>query len=147
MFDELIDELFDGLVAELVPDHPAALYGLPTVLLGGGLAVAANPVPVLAIAVGLLLSGGLLLAYEYTELERESTGGERSTADWIVLGVFALLVGGIVVGGELDSVTVSLVQVLGLATGLLAGASVVEWIAPALLERLGSVSDGSRYWR
>ena len=137
MLDELIGELFDGLLTQLVPDHPAVLYGLPTALLGGWLATAADPIPYLALVAGVVLAGVLSVADERTELQRAQTEGDRSTADWAVIGVFLLVVGGIVVVGEVDAVTVPVTAVLGVVTGLLAGASVTEWLLPAVRARTG----------
>ncbi|QKY19578.1 hypothetical protein B4589_003990 [Halolamina sp. CBA1230] len=134
MFDGLFDELVDQLFYGVVPDHPAVLYLLPTLLLGGGLAAVADPFPLLALAVGAVASVAVLLAYEHTGLQKESTGNERSTADWIVTGAFLLVVAGIVIVAEVDAIDpgVSAMQVLGAVTGLLAGASVVEWLLPTL---------------
>jgi len=77
----VIDDPFDELLYGIVPDRPAVVYLLPTVLLGVG---------------------------------------------HVVVGV--------VVVGELDGIDpgVSATQVLGAVTGLLAGASVVEWLLPTL---------------
>ena len=139
MIDDLFDDLIDQLLYGVVPDHPAVLYLLPTVLLGGGLAVVADPFPAVALAVGVVASVALLLAYEHTGLQKESTGNERSTTDWVVTGAFLLVVAGIVIVAEVDAIDpgVSAMQVLGAVTGLLAGASVVEWLLPAL----SSVAD------
>jgi hypothetical protein len=137
VLDELIGELFDGLLTQLVPDRPAVLYGLPTALLGGWLATAADRVPYLALVAGVVLAGVLSIASERTELRRARTEGNRSAADWAVVAVFLLVVGGIVVVGEVDAVTVSVTAVLGVMTGLLAGASATEWLLPAVRARTG----------
>ena len=137
MLDDLFDELVDGLLTRLVPDHPAVLYGLPTGLLGGWLAAAADPVPYVALVAGVVLAVGLSFADELTELQQASADGDRSTADWAVIVAFLLVVGGIVVVGEVDAVTVSMTAVLGILTGLLTGASVTEWLLPAARARTG----------
>ncbi|WP_053948517.1 hypothetical protein [Halolamina sediminis] len=126
-----IDELLYGVV----PDHPAVVYLFPTVLLGAGLAVVADPLPTTGVVVGLLLSVAPSVAYGHTGLQQESTGSERSTADWLVIGAFLLVVG-VVVAGETNAVSVSVIELLGAVTGLLAGAWVVEWLLPALRTRL-----------
>lgn len=121
-----LDDLFDAIP----PNYPAVVYGLSTAVLAGWLAVAADPVPFVALAVGALLSVGLSLAYEHTGLQRESVDGERSTADRVALGVFVLLIAGVVIVGELDAISlgVSAIQAVGVVAGLLAGASVMEWL-------------------
>ena len=128
----MLDELFDELLYGLVPDRPAVVYLLPTVLLGAWLAVVTEPFPTIPVVVGLLLSVALSVAYEHTGLQQESSGGERSTADWLVIGAFLLVVVGVVVVGETNAVGVSATEMLGAVTGLLAGASVVEWLLPVL---------------
>ena len=128
----MLDELFDELLYGIVPDRPAVVYLLPTALLGAGLAAVADPFPAIAVAVGLLLSVVLFLAYEHTGLQQQSTDGDRSAADWAVVGAFLLAVVGVVVVGETNAVDVSVIELLGAVTGLLAGASVVEWLLPAL---------------
>ncbi len=130
-----IEDLFDAIA----PSHPAVVYGLPTAVLAGWIAVAADPIPFVALAVGVVLSVGLSLAYEHTDLQQESVDGERSTADQVALGAFVLLIAGVAIVGELDAISlgVSAIQALGVVAGLLAGASVVEWLLPAARTRIG----------
>lgn len=130
-----LGDLFDAIA----PSHPAVVYGLPTAVLAGWIAVAPDPIPSVALAVGIVLSVVLFIAYEYTDLQQESVDGERSTADQVALGAFVLLIGGVVIVGELDAISlgVSAMQAVGVLAGLLGGASVMEWLLPAVRARVG----------
>jgi len=97
VFGDLIDEFLMALVL----DHPVVVYVLPTVLVGAKLVLAAESVPYLALVIGVVLSLGLSVAYAQTNLYRESSG-ERSTADWVAVGVFLLVIGGAIVAEEVD---------------------------------------------
>lgn len=134
----MLDELFEDFLSSIFPDDPAVLYGLGTVVSGGWLLVTRGPFPSVALAAGVVLGVGLQAAYEHTGLQQESTDGDRSPADWAALGIFVLVVVGIVIVGETDVAVpaVSSTQAVGVVTGLLAGGLATEWLGPALRDRV-----------